>query len=159
MRSLGAHHGIGMPIRWKRAVCEDALREHRCVQCVGLYYVLSPIAPLKALKPGRGHWLDSSDTALEWESSFDIPTDVYPPRPTTMHDIATAMKGYCSELRPDVIEESGCSVCGQLSKRSELMPLDHSAYDMTILEQFGCTRMERTSLNEPIREMKGPVLD
>ncbi|KAF5331416.1 hypothetical protein D9611_011867 [Ephemerocybe angulata] len=76
-----------------------------------------------------------------------------------MQDIVIAMKGYCSQLTPAIIDESGCCVCGQLTRRADLVPLDESLYDMTLLEELGCTRMERTSMSESILGVKGAVLD
>ena len=57
--------------------------------------------------------------------------------------------------------EGGCAVCGQLVPLSQLSRLSDSQCDLDILvrEGMGITRLERSSLNDPIREIKGPILD
>ena len=56
--------------------------------------------------------------------------------------------------------ESGCAVCGQLVPLSQLFGLSDSGCDLDVLvrEGMGFTRLERSSPNDPIREVKGPVL-
>ncbi|KAF6755127.1 hypothetical protein DFP72DRAFT_742908, partial [Ephemerocybe angulata] len=83
----------------------------------------------------------------------------YPPKPTSMVDIARAMRAYCAELTPEAIEESGCCVCGQLTKKVYLIPFDETLYDLTVLEELGTTRKERRSACDPICDIPGPVLE
>ncbi|KAF6751805.1 hypothetical protein DFP72DRAFT_1070843 [Ephemerocybe angulata] len=105
--------------------------EYTCRRSGQRAHVLTHFEIIVARVAARAHWLDTCDSPLEWESSFEIPTDAYPPRPTTMLDIARAMKGYCNP----------------------------TTYDMSLLEEFGCTRLERHTTADPIRELKGPVVD
>ncbi|KAF6745774.1 hypothetical protein DFP72DRAFT_784205, partial [Ephemerocybe angulata] len=158
MRSIAAHHGLNIPGSWIREKCVQALQHHRCDRCVSLHFLLSPVNRSKpAAAPHQGSWVDTSEEPILWDAEVSMPTDVYPPRPVTIHDIATAMKGYCAELSPEAIEESGCCVCAQLTKRSVLVPFEEMNYaDLGVLEQHGCTRQERTSLKDPILEIQGP---
>ncbi|KAJ3541028.1 hypothetical protein NMY22_g4056 [Coprinellus aureogranulatus] len=76
-----------------------------------------------------------------------------------MHDIAVAMKGYCSGLKPEVIEEGGCCVCAQLTPRTDLVQFDESLYDLSVLEEVNCTRRERLSSQSPVEGINAPILD
>ncbi|KAF6761871.1 hypothetical protein DFP72DRAFT_802815, partial [Ephemerocybe angulata] len=160
MRSLGSHHGFEIPSRWAKAKCEMALQQHKCENCLNLHFVLTPVgSTTKPRQQRRGEWLDSDPSPFLWESEVTLDTDSYPPKPTTMHDIAVAMRGYCQELTPDIIEEDGCCVCAQLTRRSEMLQFDDTAYDLSILEELNCTRLERFSPKDPITEIKGPILE
>ncbi|KAF6744185.1 hypothetical protein DFP72DRAFT_826233, partial [Ephemerocybe angulata] len=160
MRSLGSHHGFEIPSRWAKEKCEKALQHHKCENCLNLHFILTPVNSVtKPRQTRRGEWLDSDPSPFLWESEVTLDTASYPPKPTTMHDIAVAMRGYCEELTPDRIEEEGCCVCGQLTRRSHMLQFDETAYDLSVLEQLNCTRLERFSPNEPITDIKGPVLD
>ncbi|KAF6741294.1 hypothetical protein DFP72DRAFT_804127, partial [Ephemerocybe angulata] len=160
LRALGNIHGLNMPLRWSKQAAIEALQCHRCEDCPALHYILQPIFSGRPTRTSNvGDWLDQDPEPLVWEASVEILTDTYPPRPTTMHDIAVVMKDYCNDISPLAVEESGCCVCGQLSRRTDLVSFDEVNYDLQILEELGCTRLERTSDKDPFCDIKGPVLD
>ncbi|KAF6741986.1 hypothetical protein DFP72DRAFT_831842, partial [Ephemerocybe angulata] len=160
LRALGSVHGLNIPHRWAKQTAVDALQTHRCAACPSLHFILEPVVSGKPTRRSNiGAWLDRDPEPLLWEAELAIPTDVYPPRPTTIHDIAVVMKAYCKEISPHAVEESGCCVCGQLSLRTHLIPFDEATYELDILEELGSTRLERTAGHEPVSNMKGPVLD
>lgn len=159
LRSLAAHHGVNLPVRWSRIQCMQALQNHACNNCISLHYVLTPVKHTGRKKRKPGDWLDVSDDPYLWQGYVEIPTASYPPRPTTLHDIAVAMKGYCAELAPSKIVQAGCCVCGVLHCRAEMQLFVEAEYDLTLLEEPGCTRLERQSITERVQEMHGPVLD
>ncbi|KAJ3718490.1 hypothetical protein C8R42DRAFT_552763, partial [Lentinula raphanica] len=56
-------------------------------------------------------------------------------------------------------QEGGCSVCGQLTPIKHLSPIKHISNCLSVLEQDGITRKRRDSLQDPIEEEIGPILD
>ncbi|KAF5331190.1 hypothetical protein D9611_013146 [Ephemerocybe angulata] len=161
LRSLALHHNIRIPARCPKPRCKELIQKHECHGCEPLLFIIIPVqTPTKTPKCKEDRpWIDTDLSPLLWDSSLCMPTEEYPPRPTTMVDIARAMRAYCAELTPQAIEECGCCVCGQLTKRVLLIPFNEGAYDLTILEEIGCTRKERTSSRDPIADIPGPVLD
>ncbi|KAF6741367.1 hypothetical protein DFP72DRAFT_834258, partial [Ephemerocybe angulata] len=160
LRSLGNLHGLNIPLRWAKNTAVEALEQHKCERCPALHYILEPVSTHTTPRASkRGLWLDQDPEPLLWEADLEIPTEPYPPRPTTMQDIAVVMRDYCKEISPLAVEESGCRVCGQLSRRTDLIPFDESTYDIEILEEMGCTRLQCTVSSDPCIDIKGPVLD
>ncbi|KAF8881017.1 hypothetical protein BD779DRAFT_1445846, partial [Infundibulicybe gibba] len=39
---------------------------------------------------------------------------IFPPEPLSEELVATIVTGFCKDSSPEVLEESGCAVCGQL---------------------------------------------
>ncbi|KAJ3520697.1 hypothetical protein NMY22_g12638 [Coprinellus aureogranulatus] len=164
IRSLASHHGVSICARWKKESCMRALTDHRCDRCTSLYYVLRPICPAhKPVKHRKAQtsWIDDHDpdAPFPWEASYTLPAERYPPRPTSVHDMAIAMKGYCDGLTPEAIEEDGCCVCGQLCRRSSMSTFNAASYDLTLLEEIRCTRLERLTSADPIQQVAGPIID
>lgn len=153
-------HGVEMRSTWNRMKCVQVMKDHKCSRCPSLTYLLSPVVKMKrGRKSQTAHWLDTDDAPILWESEVTIPTDVYPPVPASMQDVAKAMKGYCSGLTGAAINEAGCGVCGQLTPASLLHTEIPDSVDLGVLEEVGVTRHERSSSADPIRDIPGPVLD
>ncbi|KAF6747096.1 hypothetical protein DFP72DRAFT_1075742 [Ephemerocybe angulata] len=142
LKSMAIHHNISLPANCPKPQRKEAVAVHECDN-------------LQENTP----WIDTSSTPLLWDSTISVSLESYPPKPTSMIDIARAMRGYCAELTPEAIEESGCCVCGQLTKKVHLIPFDETVYELTVLEELGCTRKERRSIRDPICDIPGPVLD
>ncbi|KAF6744488.1 hypothetical protein DFP72DRAFT_825682, partial [Ephemerocybe angulata] len=160
IRSLGSYHNIKIPVRWTKDKGIEALRTHICNNCNALFFCLTPVGTTKRRRaPKAGDWVEEDLSPIIWDAHVDIPSDHYPPRPTTMVDIARVMSRYCDDLSPRVIEESGCCICAQLTKRVDLIPFEEGAYDLALLEEIGCTRLERTSAADPVVDIKGPVIE
>ncbi|KAJ3935822.1 MAG: hypothetical protein NXY57DRAFT_1046468 [Lentinula lateritia] len=83
----------------------------------------------------------------------------FPPPPLSDSQLATVIKNWCNASSADHFEESGCSVCGQLTLKKDLSPLSHVKNCLHILEAEGVTREPRQESTDPIQELKGPVLD
>lgn len=66
------------------------------------------------------------------------------------------MDSYCRAF-----QESGCAVCGQLVPMLDTMPIGQSQADFSILanDGMGYTRMERSSSDDTVQEIKGPIID
>ena len=85
----------------------------------------------------------------------------FPPPAPSMELKETIVRNWTEDGSPSNFTESGCAVCGQLTSVKQLKPLSEMEGDLDILnrEGMGITRQERTSCNDPITEIKGPVLD
>ncbi|KAJ6531490.1 hypothetical protein DFH09DRAFT_851609, partial [Mycena vulgaris] len=83
---------------------------------------------------------------------------VFPPRPMSFRQTNRLLTRYCRGMRPNRFLEAGCTVCGSLNPITELSPLNDFRAYMGVLEVHGVTRKERFSTNDPIEELRGPVL-
>jgi Helitron helicase-like domain at N-terminus/PIF1-like helicase len=84
---------------------------------------------------------------------------LFPPPPLSQELSHAVISGFCNESQPNMFEEAGCAVCGQLTPVRDLSPLKNVRGMLRILEMPGVTRIERTRSSDRIREFKGPVLD
>ncbi|KAF5381451.1 hypothetical protein D9757_009019 [Collybiopsis confluens] len=111
------------------------------------------------------HFSDNKNSALTPDSvaasSTNEPTvdEEFPPPPTSQSQINNAIRHWCKASSPENFEETGCSVCGQLSLKKYLSPLKHIANMLRVLDVTGVTRAPRFSSADPIKELPGPVLD
>lgn len=89
----------------------------------------------------------------------------FPPAPPTKLHLEKIVNDWTAELGSNKISESGCMVCGQLSKLSDLTKYeDLKDIDFSILDPekhnvTPPTKKERLSGSEPIEPLHGPVLD
>ena len=90
--------------------------------------------------------------------SVDHPTE-FPPKPVDNNLSHKIVSDFCKNLTPDALEEAGCAVCGQLVPVTQLTRLKAVKNLLHMLHASGVTRLERSSSTQPIREIKGPVLD
>ena len=96
----------------------------------------------------NGKFLDSIDLAAE-----------FPPKPVDINLSHKIVGDFCENSTPDTLEEAGCAVCGQLVPVRQLTRLKAVKNLLHMLHASGVTRLERSSSTQPIREIKGPVLD
>lgn len=82
-----------------------------------------------------------------------------PPPPTKLKE--TIIRNWCEDTSPNRFMESGCAVCGQLNPVDLLSKLSETDCDLEILNRagMGVTRLERSCDDDPIQEIKGPILD
>lgn len=159
LRSLGVYHGVHLQAKWSKSRCVDTLQSHACVSCRPLYYVLEPVVAKGVGSGSSEDWLDRDPEPFLWRTFLSIPTEEYPPRPTTMTDIAKAMSAYCKDLAPDAVVQAGCAVCGLLHRRADMTQFDANAYDLSVLEELQCARIERSSIAEPVSYELGPIIE
>ncbi|KAK0421656.1 hypothetical protein EV421DRAFT_1915977 [Armillaria borealis] len=86
-------------------------------------------------------------------------TPVYPPPPLDTAREASIIRGCVESMQPLVFQESGCTVCGQLTPLSQLSQSRHVIRFFSILENDSCTRKERISGSDVIAPIGGPVRD
>ena len=75
--------------------------------------------------------------------------------------MCTIARDFCKATSPKRFQEAGCAICGKLTLLTNLLDINSANCDLNILiwEGAGITCMERTSASDPIREIKGPVID
>jgi ribosomal protein S26 len=83
----------------------------------------------------------------------------FPPAPVDDKLCHKIIGDFCENLTPDALEEAGCAVCGQLVPVTKLIRLKAVRNLLHMLHASGVTRLEHSSSTQPIREIKGPVLD
>ncbi|KIM78976.1 hypothetical protein PILCRDRAFT_47053, partial [Piloderma croceum F 1598] len=85
----------------------------------------------------------------------------FPPPKPAADLMETIVRNWCKDALPSNFAENGCAVCGQLTPVKLLNKLAETACDLKILnrEGMGITRSERFTSDDPIEEIKGPVLD
>ncbi|KAJ3820166.1 hypothetical protein F5880DRAFT_1488497, partial [Lentinula raphanica] len=83
----------------------------------------------------------------------------YPPPPLTQCHIDNVIKQWNADFAPSEFQEAGCTVCGQLTPVKHLSDIKHMSNYLSVLECNGVTWKKRDSLQHPIQEETGPVLD
>jgi len=73
-----------------------------------------------------------------------------------MHKINS---GFCNDTHPSKFEEAGCAVCGQLVVITKLITLTDVKCSLDPLVRVGVTHLPWNSVNDPIREIDGPIRD
>ncbi|KZT23149.1 hypothetical protein NEOLEDRAFT_1070081, partial [Neolentinus lepideus HHB14362 ss-1] len=85
----------------------------------------------------------------------------FPPGPPTKALLSNIIRGFTQAQAPDLIEESGCAVCGMLCPNSSLSPLQNYTDKLYLLVDNGrnVTCIERKSKTENKKIIPGPILD
>jgi len=83
----------------------------------------------------------------------------FPPSPPSNHLMHKIISRFCDDTRPDKFEEAGCAVCGQLVILSDLTKLTDVKCSMDPLMRVGVTCLPRKSVDDPIEEIQGPIID
>ncbi|KAH6879353.1 hypothetical protein BKA70DRAFT_1447936 [Coprinopsis sp. MPI-PUGE-AT-0042] len=154
---LAKIHGLEIAPRWSRRAIVDALICHRCVSCP-LYVVV-----FKALAQGRARQASASQSGLP-DRRFALTEAVsdpvpFPPRPPSLKDLADMAREVYSAFDPSNIEESGCTVCGQLVLRSKLLDVESCGVPLDPLRERGVARKERFCYHEAVVFEEGPIRD
>jgi hypothetical protein len=101
------------------------------------------------------------DVLQRREADFDksaLPDSFPPPAPSLLLQ-ENILCNFCVDLSPAKIEEAGCSVCGQLRLKIDLQQAEHAGVNLALLVNPGMTRKERFSLDNPICDIDGPIID
>jgi hypothetical protein len=88
-----------------------------------------------------------------------LPDTQFPPAPVSNELSQRIIYDFCVDSLPSAIEEAGCAVCGQLVPVSQLTRLKNVKNLLHVLHATAVTRIERSDINQSIREYKGPVID
>ena len=83
----------------------------------------------------------------------------FPPSPPSKRLMHKIISGFCSDTHPSKFEEAGCAVCGQLVVMTNLVQMTDVKCSLDPLVRVGVTRLPRCSIEDPIKEMDGPIVD
>ncbi|KAJ6513681.1 hypothetical protein C8R47DRAFT_962537, partial [Mycena vitilis] len=182
---LSKLHEVRVMARLPVAECRAMLADHTCGSCGHLLSIFKRVdVPSKtitrtnlvrarksrraAIEPSNATLFVAGERdkiaaaklkAIRKKSSGRSTRLVFPPRPLTSADSHRILTKYCRSIRPRVFMERGCAVCGYLTKLTELTPLSEYKGDLDLLiREGGVTRRERFSSNDPIEDLKGPIL-
>ncbi|KAI5823012.1 hypothetical protein K523DRAFT_217628, partial [Schizophyllum commune Tattone D] len=82
----------------------------------------------------------------------------YPPEPVTDTLIEEIVRGFCSDTSKDSIEETGCAACGTLCNLKSSKSVKDRKLDLSLLIEPHATRLERASLDAPLKRIDTPVI-
>src|SRR5258705_8988028 len=63
---------------------------------------------------------------------------------------------FCADTSPEVFEEAGCAVCGELTPVCEMEELS-DVENLSLLRVDGVTRKARSNSSDPVKELRGPI--
>ena len=83
----------------------------------------------------------------------------FPPSPPSNRLMHKIISGFCNDTHPSKFEEAGCAVCGQLVVMTKLIKLTNVKCSLDPLMRIGMTCLPWNSVDEPIKEIYGPIID
>ncbi|KAF5309724.1 hypothetical protein D9611_014437 [Ephemerocybe angulata] len=156
---LAKLHGLKFPVRSAKAQSLNLLSKHVCQSCPRYRAVFGPVLPPLRTSKGKSQPEPDLPKQVILDPPSDGPVRPYPPPPLTESEKMNIIKEFCDDLNPSCFEEDGCAVCGQLSLRTDLAPLDTLTCSLDPLIEPGLARQERFGAHEPITYASGPILD
>lgn len=85
-------------------------------------------------------------------------TSKFPPEPLNSETTLKVITSACHNMTAEVLEESGCAVCGQLTRRCQLLQLESIHDNLSVLSVPGLSCKECLCESSPITEYEH-VLD
>jgi hypothetical protein len=185
-KSVAKIHGVHVPSKSRVGDIAALFKEHSCASCetylsvFSLHVVKSNSKKCKQWFAGldasgrkhkreRQQKTEISKCQLQKEAkrkrdkreALRLSPHEFPPSPPSEILQETIARGWCKDTSPDEFTEGGCAVCGQLTPVSQLSELSKSGCNLDVLvrEGMGLTSLERFSAEDPVQEVKGPVLD
>ncbi len=83
----------------------------------------------------------------------------FPPSPPSAELQYKIISDACKDMSPPMFTEAGCAICGRLTPLVHLLKLSRVKLDLSILVRASVTQRERTSEDDPIEDLKGPVIE
>ena len=154
---IARHHKIPIGSHVPKNQLMGYFADHNCPNCTEFVSVFL----VKGLKDTTH---DKSNKVIHSENmptlpSEDINSADFPPPPLTPSLTNKIITDFCNDCTPNMFQEAGCAICGQLTPISKLSKLRAMKGFLGILEAKGVTRVECRSMMDPIRELRGPVID
>jgi hypothetical protein len=165
LRNMAALHNIPFLSSDRKPVLKTLLAGHNCDLCneyVSLFR--SVVVSTKRgndrdrKRKSRAKLNTKDETPLKSPSLHASPLK-FPPLPPASQQIEQIVNDFCVDTSPVAFEESGCAVCGQLKLRTDLTPIPECGCDFSSLVVDGVSRQERVSTDDPVQELKGPIID
>jgi hypothetical protein len=117
-----------------------------------------PFPPCVSRVPTKRYEGRSADDAESNGGTLPNPS-VFPPTPPDNQLLCEIVRGVCVDSSPNMMEEGGCAVCGQLTQTTQLTRLKTIKNHLHILKAQGVSRIQRNDASDPVREFSGPILD
>jgi hypothetical protein len=163
-RKIAAIHGISVGSRCSTMQIMMLIENHSCIRCRTFFTVFSiELTPdrLAALRRVKCRAKKGPQKQLQIPPQPQKPLQIpeFPPCPADYNLTYSIISDICNKMKPAMIEEAGCAVCGELKPVSTLSRLKGIKNLLSVIEAQGVTRMERKSKKSPVKEYPGPVLD
>ena len=166
------HNLLGLS-RKSLAEKRTAVESHVCKSCNRCVTVFKPVKKRKKnnnsitkvkniknhLKVGKKRSWGKSARAVTNHKYYIQEKVKFPPSPPSKRLMHKIINGFCNDTHPGKFEEAGCAVCGQLVVRTELIKLTDVKCSLDPLVRVGVSRLPRNSIDDPIREIEGPIVD
>ena len=131
----------------------DAVKKHQANNSSYKISNLNAVRKNQSLDPDKYHKANLESVKKYQEQKS------FPPAPASKKLQHTIISNFCKETSPYQFMESGCAVCGKLTPILLLQKLSEANLDLSILIQPGMTQKKRTSSDNPIADIEGPILD
>jgi len=186
VKTIAKVHGVHVPSRLRVDDLRFFFKGHTCA-CCETHVSVFALRSVKTNSERSKKWYDSLDASHKKEKQMkdnlkgipenrkrkkakqqrekrkndNIRPPPFPPAPPSTNLKEAVIRGWCEDTSPKRFMEGGCAVCGQLVPVSQMSELSTTKYDLNILNRdgMGLTRRERTSLEQPVQEIEGAVLD
>ena len=149
-------HGVDCTSKSSVDSMRSLIRGHTCnVSCQSSVAILQKHKGYtKSTSRVQKYRMHKQDSETERLSSLK-----FPPDPPSEELLCNIIRGFSTELDPIHHSECGCAVCGKLTPVSHMIPLASVHKKLYLLEgEGGITRRERHTDDDPIEEIKGPIL-
>ena len=154
-KDIAIKHGIPLESRCTMADLQARVVGHTCLVCNthASIFLLTP--PLK--KKTRKNDKQISKSQPSRPEKPTIGTSPFPPAPLDSQLSHKIIAGSCQKMNGPCIEESGCTVCGELKPQKIMSRLKSVKNLLYILVNPGVTCKERLDSTSPIQEYTGPL--
>ena len=152
----------------KRTAMESHICTKSCNRCVTMFKPVKknkksvPHTKVKEiknhLKVGKKSWRKPARAVTNHKYYVQENTK-FPPSPPSKRLMHKIISGFCNDTHPSKFEEAGCAVCGQLVVMAKLRKLTDFKCSLDPLVRVGVTRLTRNSVDDPIKEIEGPITD
>ena len=95
---------------------------------------------------------------VKQKKSTTLLQDKFPPKPLNQKTTKRIIHNFVEDTKYNVFAEKGCAVCGQLTVKTDLVPLQEQKFNKNLLTIPDITRKERKTPTDSIKSLSGPVL-
>ncbi|TFK66986.1 hypothetical protein BDN72DRAFT_771328, partial [Pluteus cervinus] len=142
IKPVYAQHDITIPRLYNKQEISETLENHQCTDC-------KPYVAIFECKPPK-HVLPFVPGKLKAKIHPPIAVTVdYPPEPVKQSFFDSIIEDYCNATKSEVLEEGGCTVCGQLKPLSCMTSKKQLSGLFGVLQVEGVAKIERETSSEP----------
>lgn len=158
LRNMATLHDIRFTSRDRKPALINLFADHGCDICAQYVSLFKSHDPVPSKRECNREYKRKSRQKLKEEKETPSKSK-FPPCPPSSSQTEQIVNNFCADTSPSAIEESGCAVCGQLKLFTDLIPIDRCDCDLSLLIVSNVSRQERWSIEEPVRDLDGPVID